>query len=78
MGANMALCKNCKKYFDRDANHDRACVYHPKPYSGDSARKADWSNAKGRGSVVQMYWCCGETDIKHKGCKYDRHRSYDD
>lgn len=76
--ANMALCKNCKKYFDRDANYDRACVYHPKPYSGDSARKADWSNAKGRGSVVKMYWCCGETDINHKGCKYDRHRSYDD
>ena len=26
----------------------------------------------------RQWWCCGEPDLDAPGCKYDRHRSYDD
>ncbi len=72
------LCKNCKTYFEPSANHDRACRYHTKPYTGDTKRKGDWSANADRFEVEKMWWCCGDEDPNSKGCKYDRHRSYDD
>src|SRR6056297_1813200 len=72
------LCKNCKTYYDPSRNHERACRYHPKHYSGDTKRKADWSASADRFATQKMYWCCGEEDENAPGCKYDRHRSYDD
>lgn len=113
------LCRNCKQYYEPSENHDRACRYHTKSYTGDTKRKGDWSaNADRVRSVAgvwrkgglqelvvggfmpdpwsfhpslmatythtpqfeneRQWWCCGEPSLDAPGCKYDRHRSYDD
>lgn len=41
--ATARLCRNCKQYYEPSENHDRACRYHTKSYTGDTKRKGDWS-----------------------------------
>jgi hypothetical protein len=33
---SLSVCRVCKELFDPAANHDRACRFHPKAYTGDT------------------------------------------
>ncbi len=47
------LCRNCKQYYEPGENHDRACRYHTKAYTGDTKRKGDWSASADRVRALQ-------------------------
>jgi hypothetical protein len=69
-------CRVCHQQFTM--NHDKACVYHPESFCGETAQR--WmapGETRGGGIVHNFYSCCGATEINAPGCCARRHFTYD-
>ena len=72
-------CRRCHEQFDPTNNSDKACVFHPESWCGETAQR--WmapGETEGGGDIHNFYSCCGASAIRSTGCCATRHEGYDE
>eukprot|EP01036_Dinobryon_divergens_P025003 gene25003-33507_t len=74
--ATKRTCRTCLKVFVE--NHERACIFHPESFSGETAQR--WlppGETKGGAEIHNFYSCCGGL-ADSEGCCWGRHLTFDE